>query len=159
MNKSRLNTTKLPYFKWMVEGATTTAPAIGSKWQEQAFGVGDHKPWLVPGQAQPPPDWDRGGYFVYENVYRVNFLLVTKSHGSRPARTSKAKTKMLNSKIRYSIGDHKPQLIPGQAHHQAGLHSVPLWLCFRYSNLVIHYFIQTTSNRKAFLSYLPCIVN
>ena len=51
----RYNTTKTPPFKWMVEGATTTALGIGSKWQEQAFGTGDHKPRLVPGQAQPPP--------------------------------------------------------------------------------------------------------
>ena len=33
-----------------------------------AFGTGDHKPRLVPGQAQPPPGWARGGYF-YENMY------------------------------------------------------------------------------------------
>ena len=46
------NTTETPPFKWMAEGATKTALAIGSKWQEQAFGTGDHKPWLVPGQAQ-----------------------------------------------------------------------------------------------------------
>ena len=63
----------MPPFKWMVEGANTTALAIGSKWQEQAFGTGDHKPQLVPGQAQPPQGWARGGYF-YENLYRVNFL-------------------------------------------------------------------------------------
>ena len=37
-----------------------------------------------------------------------------------------------------SIGDHKPQMVPGQA-DQAGLHSVPLWLRFRYSYPVIHY--------------------
>ena len=30
----------MPLFKWMVGSATTIALAIGSKWQEQAFGTG-----------------------------------------------------------------------------------------------------------------------
>ena len=34
-NEFKYDNTETPPFKWMVEGATTTALALGSKWQEQ----------------------------------------------------------------------------------------------------------------------------
>ena len=61
----------------MAEGATKTALAIGSKWQEQAFGTGDHKPWLVPGQAQTTTRLGRQGKHKIENK-PFKFQFVTK---------------------------------------------------------------------------------
>ena len=66
-----------------------------------AFGTGDHKPRLVPGQAQPPPGWARGGYF-YENMYiQGEFItsptkleLVTASLNCFQAGPAKAKIRM-----------------------------------------------------------------
>ena len=50
-----MNVTILHSYGWWKKAATTTALTIGSKLLEQAFGTGDHKPKLVPGQIQPQP--------------------------------------------------------------------------------------------------------
>ena len=87
-----MNVTILHSYGWWKKAATTTALTIGSKLLEQAFGTGDHKPKLVPGQIQPQPSknvmqdtkiWKHRYTKKLTQILTTSFILLLSKHNHR----------------------------------------------------------------------------